>query len=160
MRVRLTILSIIFVLGSAAASGCGSRGPVPATGVLTWEDGTPVAKAAIVFVPKDKAGKRAAGPTKDDGSFELTTSRAGDGAVPGEYTVLVTKLDAGFEIPAGISKTDVGKLMAEFAKQRETAKEVASASPFPAMYAREETSPLSATVEVGKKIELKLKKQP
>jgi len=161
MRVRLAVMCLIAVWGCVSASGCGGgrgREPVPAKGVLTWDDGTPVAKAAVVFVPKDKGGKRASGPTKDDGSFELSTLKAGDGALPGDYIVLVTKLPASYEVPAGASKTNLAELMAKYAKQRE--KEAEMPNPFPEIYGREEASPLSWKLEAGKKIELKIKKQP
>jgi hypothetical protein len=57
-------------------------------------DGTPVAGAAVTFVPIGPRGHPASGPTDANGVFRLTTFKQEDGALRGEYKVVVTKTDA------------------------------------------------------------------
>jgi hypothetical protein len=85
----------------AAALGC-SKGPslptVPATGTVTL-DGLPLADASVAFAPKDPEGKPANGVTDAAGKFQLKTFLGGtagqvDGAMPGEYVVMVSKYEA------------------------------------------------------------------
>src|SRR5262249_7311347 len=56
-------------------------------------DGSDVSVLAggwVTFVPTDPEAKTSArGDIKEDGSFEMSTFREGDGVVPGKYTVLV-----------------------------------------------------------------------
>jgi hypothetical protein len=157
LRVRLVPLVLAALLVALVLPGCGSK-PVPVTGEILWEDGKPVTSANVVFVPRDESGKRATGYTKEDGSFELTTSRPGDGAVPGDYTVLVTKGAMAIEEPQGDDKADPRKMMLKFKeKQKQLAQ--AAGPVIPLVYAKQEASPLRAKVEAGAKIQLKLKKK-
>ncbi len=64
------------------------RKTVPVKGTLTL-DGQPVEGATVAFVPARQTDLAAAGTTDAQGRFTLTTLRAGDGAVPGRYKVLV-----------------------------------------------------------------------
>lgn len=70
-----------------------ARRPKPAKviGVLTV-DGQPAAGATVTFSPSRDGASRgypAVGKTDPNGKFRLTTFEAGDGAVPGVYTVTV-----------------------------------------------------------------------
>jgi hypothetical protein len=69
---------------------------ISATGTITM-DGTPVSGATVVFLPRDREGKPASGLTDGKGNFALQTyfnSKASpDGALPGDYDVLVSKID-------------------------------------------------------------------
>src|SRR5437879_2534229 len=56
-------------------------------------DGAPVDRAAVTLVPVGK-GHPASGITEPDGSFRLMTFKKQDGALPGEYKVIVTRTDA------------------------------------------------------------------
>src|SRR5579884_1728724 len=79
--------------------GCGgSNRPAtaPVQGVLQWEDGQPISGVSVRFVPSDdKGGREAVGYTGKDGAFTLSTFSQGDGAIPGDYTVVVTKPSTG-----------------------------------------------------------------
>ena len=71
-----------------------ARGPKAAKviGVLTL-DGQPASGATVKFSPSrdgESRGYPAVGITDPNGRFRLTTFEAGDGAVPGTYTVTVT----------------------------------------------------------------------
>jgi len=54
-------------------------------------NGDPVEGATIRFQPISGADKGAVGQSNADGSFTLTTYRAADGALPGEFAIGVTK---------------------------------------------------------------------
>lgn len=82
-RWGCALLGTVLVCGF----GCGGSGPVPVTGKVTV-DGVPVAGAGVLFTPKG-GGRPAHGETKADGTYELTTARPGDGALPGEYVVTI-----------------------------------------------------------------------
>lgn len=78
----------------AAAGGCKPAANRPATapvsGVVTLQ-GSPVAGATVSFQAAD--GTRSAVAITDAaGRYELTTFVRGDGAVPGDYTVTITKI--------------------------------------------------------------------
>lgn len=71
-----------------AAVGCGGPSPSPVHGTVVY-NGAPVPDVNVVFVGKDE--HRANGVTDSSGNFsKLTTLKDGDGAVPGEYTVIIT----------------------------------------------------------------------
>src|SRR5262245_18502134 len=71
-----------------AAFGCGGADrPVKVRGTVTLV-GVPVEGAVVTFLA-EAGGRNASGRTRADGSFELTTFAANDGALPGNYTVLV-----------------------------------------------------------------------
>lgn len=73
---------------AAAISGCGGPRPVPVKGSVTYK-GKPLANVNVVLIGND--GARAHGETDSSGSFsKLTTSKDGDGAVPGDYSVVIT----------------------------------------------------------------------
>jgi hypothetical protein len=86
--------------------GCSDKGAikvVPIHGTVT-QDGKPVEGAMVVLSPKSDENRSASGITDSAGNFEvLTLGATENGAMPGEYAVLVSKhilVDAaGKEIP-------------------------------------------------------------
>ena len=92
MRWLLTA-ACVAALG-VCAPGCGSDGrkPVfPVSGKVTWA-GKPARGATVVFHPVGDNGPdavRPRGKVKDDGTLEVTTYAAKDGAPAGEYRVTV-----------------------------------------------------------------------
>jgi hypothetical protein len=74
------------------AGGCGDANAVkvyPVRGKVLYE-GAPAAGATVIFVKKGQNGVAAqqpAGLVKEDGSFEVTTFKEGDGAPEGSYSV-------------------------------------------------------------------------
>lgn len=76
-------------------TGCGGGGleldTVPVTGTVSQGD-KPVEGARVTFSPEG-AGHAAAGVTDAAGKFTLTTVTSGDGAVPGQYRVAITKYE-------------------------------------------------------------------
>jgi hypothetical protein len=79
------------VLGLALiASGCSKGNLVSVQGIVTLE-GQPVQGASVTFVPEENGGYSAGGWTDKNGVFNLTTYSEGDGALPGNYRVIITK---------------------------------------------------------------------
>ena len=140
-------------------AGCGVGGSaVDSKGTLTWEDGTPIAGATIRCVPKDSAVPEALGVSDQKGAFSLSTQK-GPGALPGEYTVVITKTVA----PAGMSVGEGEQLspeeMMKLMKKVGVGKTVATKSEVPAVYSDAASSPLKLTITgASDKHELKLKK--
>ena len=90
--MRITMLA---VAGALALAGCskddGLPDTVPVLGTVTYQ-GQPVAGAVVTFLV-DGNTPPATGTTGPDGAFELTTFKNGDGAVPGSYTVSISKFE-------------------------------------------------------------------
>ena len=75
----------------------------------------------------DVPGKQATGQTGPDGSFQLTTRTTNDGALPGEYRVIV-QYEEGTEVPPATNMRDA-KAGARKAQQKAAPKYV-----IPAIY--------------------------
>ncbi len=90
---RLATVALCLLLG-LAAGGCGERLPevVPVYGTVTWQ-GEPLTDGTVMLHPKhagDGAPRRpATGLLDEQGKYRVSTFRTGDGAMPGEYYVLV-----------------------------------------------------------------------
>ena len=84
--------------GSLLTAGCGSDGGAPPTvkvhGQVTC-DGQPLTQGTVSFLPVDKTLRPATGELDAQGRYELSSFRAADGAMPGEYKVVVVSLKSG-----------------------------------------------------------------
>jgi len=90
-RHRFWSMVIVTSFVASIQSGCGGSSQLKTlvvTGTVKFQ-GKPVIGANVFFVPEK--GPRAIGDTDSQGRFRLMTSRPGDGAVPGEFKVGVTK---------------------------------------------------------------------
>jgi hypothetical protein len=148
---------VVVALG-LAGTGCGNPNPVKIEGLVTL-DGTPVANATVMFSPADGGGTPASGMTGSDGVFHLTTYSTGDGALPGQYKVVVQRakgrVDPGTEMMSNMSMENMHKMdIKEYEKiRRGSDKDKAKAkqanadwSPLPAVYGKAETTPLTCKV--------------
>ena len=154
--VGAMVVCFLVVLASGCGRGGGKQNPVVAEGVLTWEDGKPVAEATLVFLPDDSRGQQASGLTGKDGSFTLTTYNQDDGAVPGDYKIIITKSVQMKEVPKGEKGEELVKRMKEYFEKSQEAK--AKKGLVPEIYVHPKTSPLKWRVEAGgSRIQLKLK---
>ncbi len=95
-RAGLRILTLALAAGFAAGCGGGdavrlptSGTPHPVRGKLTVPAGKSIAGAKVNLVPDGFAGPTPTGEVKADGSFELTSVTAGDGAADGSYKVKI-----------------------------------------------------------------------
>src|SRR5262245_6771874 len=108
VRPRLMVGLAALLVGLASA-GCGT-GMYKVTGRLLYEDtGEPVIELAgnAVTFTSEELGKSAVGEIKPDGTFELSTSRPGDGLLPGKYKVIVAQPHPMPE------RTPIGKVVVE-----------------------------------------------
>ena len=91
---RRWCISTAALLLAAALSGCGGAGPHPVEGTVVWEDGSPakeLVNALVIFdLPEKQTSAR--GNVQADGSFRLTTNKKDDGALAGEYKVLIVEV--------------------------------------------------------------------
>jgi hypothetical protein len=110
-----------FVLAAlllSSCSGCGSdTGPfmgqtVPVKGKVTFK-GKPLTQGEIVFEPADGFGREAHGKIQEDGTFELTTFKTGDGAVPGTHRVAVSGTSKKDAVPIKYKDTNSSKMEVE-----------------------------------------------
>ena len=86
---------IIFLLILCTSLGC-ERGPemVPVTGTISFQ-GKPLSYGSVMFQPVGVEGARTARSQIDsDGSFALTTEKAGDGVAAGTCHVRITAFES------------------------------------------------------------------
>src|SRR5260370_29576410 len=92
MRIRKRSALVGSVLSAVilTAAGCGGAKTVKVEGIVTL-DGKPLPGATVSFMPVDesRSARVASGQSDADGNFRLTTFRTDDGALPGEYKVIV-----------------------------------------------------------------------
>ena len=147
---------VLLAMGIALGLGCpqqGAKGPATyaVTGTVT-QGGQPVEGATVTFVPAG-SGKSASGITDASGKYTLSTSKAGDGAVPGEYGVKIVKYEGQPQQAAGSGsegETDESGYPASYdGAAPEGEDEGAPANLLPEKYADPSTSDLKATVQEG-----------
>lgn len=129
----------------AALLGCSPAddgGPtrVPASVAVTY-NGSPVEGASITLVPKAE-GEAAYGMTDASGVAQLSTRGENDGAIPGEYQVLISKSETK-SADVKIDSNEVGAMPsgADAMKQAETRHLV------PEKYSAIGTTDLTATID-------------
>jgi hypothetical protein len=152
VRLRVTA-GLVAAVGICALVGCGPKRPttIPVTGTVTL-DGQPVEGAAVAFFPEG-AEQPARGVTDAAGKFTLMTFVAGDGALPGQHRVSVTKTQA--PPPQAI---EVGGEKVETPTDGGAAENVKYL--LPPQYASPSTSQLTAEVKKGMEpVALDLKSQ-
>ena len=143
----------MFVATIGLITGCGGGGGAdrpdrtPVSGTVTFA-GAPVADAIVVFSPAvEGEGRGATGITDADGNFVLGTYERSDGAVPGDYVVLVSKLGQAESEEAPVVDEDDPNYNGE--PESETNAGTAQAEQkgmLPASYAKRASSTLTATV--------------
>lgn len=154
-----SFLLYIFSLFGAVLLGCTDAGegrvdqkPThKVSGTITMAGG-PVINATVTFSPK-QGQPPALGKTDSSGKYTLTTYDAGDGAVEGEYVVLVSK--SGASSASAPSADEVHKAMASgsappASHSGPAGKSSASEDLIPEKYRLANSSPLNETVEAGK----------
>jgi hypothetical protein len=159
---RWPLLGLLLSALLPLAAGCGQAKTVKVAGVVTL-DGKPLGGATVTFTPVGD-GRPASGRTDTDGSFRLTTFRSDDGALPGEYKVLVVVEKEAEEGLVGRNpdsftneeKLRTRKSMSPKGKQATAAKKK-PVSPVPAIYADVKKTPLKEVVPPEGKIELALR---
>jgi hypothetical protein len=144
-------------------AGCGSQlKTVKVEGVVTL-DGKALPGATVTFTPLGE-GRSASGRTDRDGGFRLTTFRTDDGALPGEYKVIVVMDKEPEERFVGrdlesftdqekyemfMNHSPKGKRAALAAKKKRV-------SPVPAVYRDAKSTPLKEVVPPAGKVAIAL----
>jgi hypothetical protein len=154
MRLSLVRRLIGSLLILAALSGCRSR-PIPVQGVVTL-DGQPLESATVLFMPQDGAGRPASAFTDHDGSFSLTTFTAGDGALPGDYHVVVRKTLGRESEPPPIVPGDIESIKQHYPQRFTKKKGDEKKRLIPARYGNEAKTPLRITVPPEQPVVLEL----
>jgi hypothetical protein len=146
-----TTLLMAAVALTGTLVGCGGGGvggadrpeTAPVSVTVTYNS-SPVADATVTFSPKDaKAGTAAYGKTNSSGTVKLNAFPDAQGVVPGDYKVLVTKV----EVPKSQA------LSMDDPNYDGEATEPVDTTPkhlVPEKYSVANTSTLDATVEAGK----------
>ncbi len=149
MKPRLIL--VLSAVAAIAMIGCSREasipGTVPVTGIVKYK-GAPLEGATVVFSPADQtSGRAASGKTDAGGKFTLSTLKPGDGALPGEYSVAVTKMET-----EGKPLTDE-EARQYYNKYQKPPPAPKSKSAIPEKYSVAATSGLKATVKKGDKNE-------
>ncbi|RMF87778.1 MAG: hypothetical protein D6741_20100 [Planctomycetota bacterium] len=158
MIIVVIITSMPFLLGCPRDSGRPKTYPVE--GVVTL-NGEPVEGATVVFSPVgggegETSPQAAQAKTDADGHYELSTFEAGDGAIPGEYAVIVTKYDVK-PTPGGPELESEEGQMKAFLEAQQGGDDSAVRNLLPAKYANAQTSGLKFTVKLERNsIDIKL----
>ena len=128
-------LALVFLV--LCAVGCSKNPCVPVTGQVLL-DGQPLEGASVIFSPVEAGPEigSASAVTDADGNFELKSSfsTTGIGAVPGDYKVLVKKVEGKWD---GTTTPNPGG---------EEIKNMSTTDLLPKVYGRVGSTPLSATV--------------
>lgn len=147
---------------SIATFGCGGGSdyaePEPVSGTILYE-GKPVDEARVSFLwSGDGSGRSASGKTDSEGKFELTTFSTGDGAIPGEYTVTVSKADPATQGADVDIDAETGEYGADYGAMMDAAasgsgKTVSNSTILPEKYADPAESGIQRSVVEGQRNE-------
>jgi hypothetical protein len=145
MRGHAAVAALVS-LGLLALAGCGGdeSGLPPrysVSGYVKYK-GEPVEKGTIVFEPNDVAAGRVAQGTIENGYYKLTTSgEGGDGALPGDYKVVVMSKVVDMNAVEANRKGGAGRQDDVYKAEQKAERKV------PKKYERSDTSKLTAKVE-------------
>ncbi|MEX0612830.1 MAG: carboxypeptidase-like regulatory domain-containing protein [Pirellulales bacterium] len=133
------------VLLLAACLGCG-RGTVNVKAQITL-DGQPLEGATVTLIGTGETKSRpATGISDDEGNVQFTTFEPGDGVLPGEYKVLVSKMPKTVEEEfANVDLNDPEAYERMMSRQR-SAIVAYTPSSLPRIYLNAAETPLSLTV--------------
>lgn len=105
---RFPLRTLLAVCALLLLNGCGGGNPfttLPIRGKVTYSDGTPIQSSVVTvhFLPSRDAAKGSDFPQpaltvlNPDGTFEAASTFAkGDGAIPGEHTVVIEATNSDF----------------------------------------------------------------
>jgi len=137
MKRLFLLTAVVCFLGCQSAS---VPGLVRCEGVVTL-DGTPADGVTVMLIPRDSETQRnAIAVTDGAGKFRMTTLKENDGAMPGTYSVTVTKYEKSGEVVTLPEKSPETGQPLTFEP---------SVNRLPAAYENPTTSPLEMTVPQG-----------
>lgn len=142
-------LALLVATMMMVGCGEGTQDDRPArakvTGTVT-HNGSPVEGATVSLQPASGSGQGAIGKTDASGKFTLTTYTPGDGALPGEYKISVSKV----EVTSMVSEEEALKLQ----EQGRPIPPAQTKQLLPQKYGNTETSGLTTTVEADQENQL------
>jgi hypothetical protein len=144
-RVVLLLLVVALVVGCQPA-GADRPATFKVTGTVTM-GGAPLEGASVMFVPKTPPGNAASGITDASGKYALSTFGGDDGAVPGDYFVVVRKYEAAAPATGGTAAPAGGEVEQDADFTGEAVTEEGAKNLLPEKYASPATSGFTATVE-------------
>ncbi len=147
MKTAFRLLACSAVaMGLVISSGCGKpKAEVPKTYPVSIKiayRGKPLQGANVTLVPQGQSGRGASGVTDANGVAKMGLPGLADGAVPGKYSVTVSKVEGG--------QSDSSTSAEEFYKQQKGDPAGAPASPkhsLPAKYLSAQSSGLECVVK-------------
>jgi hypothetical protein len=137
-----------------AGAGCGDRKTVKVRGVVTL-DGEPLPRAAVLFQHQDQGGRDANGFTDNSGTFRLSTFDPDDGALPGNYKVVIQFTGESLEVPPDLKTPE--EVQKELGKRVKVKK---SSLTIPDIYSNPDKTVLRQKVPTDGEVRLALKSQP
>lgn len=87
-RTLCVLTLLVFVTLPGCSKSSGRPKLVPVSGSVKFK-GAPVANANVVFMPEGSAPRNPSGTTDAQGNFKLTSYDTNDGAVVGDYVVII-----------------------------------------------------------------------
>lgn len=138
MRIPLLCIPTILVV-LTGCSGSNLPATYPVTGTVTY-NGKPVEGAAVTLVPSGENGRSAGGETNVEGKFSVKTyispQDQPEGAVSGEYTITVSKLEKR-ELPEGMKPEEAIRVFRDMGPPKQL---------LPKQYGSPNTSKLKVTI--------------
>ena len=83
-KIHTFISLFLIVLAAGCFSGCSGNASV--TGLVKFDDGTPLTIGEVIF---ESSTLEARGPINSSGKYAMETNKAGDGIPPGQYRVYI-----------------------------------------------------------------------
>jgi len=105
-KMTATLVALL----ALAVVGCSDGDPqmIPIRGEVIYK-GAPLADGMVVYLPNGGLeAQQASGRIQPDGSFELTTSKKGDGVRIGEYNIVVQAYSGSTERMLTREETEAG----------------------------------------------------
>jgi hypothetical protein len=140
-----------------ASAGCGNQNLSKVDGVVTL-DGVPLSGATVSFMPVEQ-GRSASGLTDGNGYFRLSTFRTDDGALAGDYRVIVVVDDTERKPVTTDAEKQSARIgtMTPQGKKKQAEEKSRKPRQVPEIYSDIKKTPLKEVVPTNGKIELALR---
>ena len=155
LRGTLILLPLLVLVVGCPSGGGGQLPTFSVTGKVT-QNGSPVPGASITFSPVDNSKPAAWGRSDAQGMYTLSTYGSGDGAVAGDYKVMVSKSAPGSTGSNEVAHDPTGQNVPSGPPSHNSAGGgaggAAGGSLLPEKYASAATTPLHKTVEKSENV--------
>jgi hypothetical protein len=109
--ITLATLALIPCVGCGPNEGPYVTPTVPVKGKVTYK-GQPLTSGSVTFESEEN-GRESHGSIQSDGTFVMTTTREGDGAMPGNHRVAVIGKQGNQVVPVKYRNTSSSKVQVE-----------------------------------------------